>query len=578
MATSAASLIRGRRECVVTVVLALVCSFFLVAGYAVSHDAIAHADVLSFVISLCVFFLVAVLFFAVYTVMWRLLDAFSQKRILGSSGLSARLDGVMNGRYAWLGCWALLLVCWLPVLLAAWPGFYCYDTDVVEHWARDGVYDPNQPFLWVFCLGMVFRAAWALGLSSNAAIAFLSIACGVLSAALLARVVILVGRHYSPVFALMALAFFGCNPIIPCFVWGSEKDAYFAIVFVALLGCLITPACGKRSWLSLIALEVLCCLLRNNVSFALIACIPFVWVLLPERRKAYLVGLALAVAVAGIVGGPLARCLSTSVNPSPAYLSMSSVPTQHMAFIWNGDAANEGDRQIILGLVNNANDQQITDSITSLERNVPVITDVSRGAFMTMLMLEPDPVRFYTEYLPLAARHPLELADAWLHLTYESWYPFSTIDAYNNDALGAPMGYDKTETSVFACMTEEPGVANSKLPALYDVLWKISRYNVLQSNPFTAWLISVPFYVWCALIATARAIIVRSRLRAPCALVILLLLTFALGPCVMTRYYLPLMLAFPLMVCMFLDGGARLAPAKAAKVPRKRGRHGIENA
>ena len=578
MATSAASLIRGRRECVVTVVLALVCSFFLVAGYAVSHDAIAHADVLSFVISLCVFFLVAVLFFAVYTVMWRLLDAFSQKRILGSSGLSARLDGVMNGRYAWLGCWALLLICWLPVLLAAWPGFYCYDTDAVARWAIGNECDSNQPFFWAFCLGVVFRVAWALEFSSNAAIIVISVLTGLLLAALLSRIVLRVGVKYGPGFAIFAFLFFVLNPLIPCFAWGGVKDAHFAIAFIALLGCLIAPRKGARDWVVVIALEVICCLLRNNVSFALLAALPFVWVLLPERRKVYAVGLAVAVACAGLVGGPVARGLSESITPSTSLMTMSSVPTQHLAFIWNSDATSEEDRQVILGLVNNANDQQIADSITALERNVPVVTDVSRGAFMTIFMLEPDPARFYAEYLPLAARHPRELADAWLHLTYESWYPFSTIDAYNNDALGAPMGYDKTETSVFACMTEEPGVANSKLPALYDVLWKISRYNVLQSNPFTAWLISVPFYVWCALIATARAIIVRSRLRVPCVLVILLLLTFALGPCVMTRYYLPLMLAFPLMVCMFLDGGARLAPAKAAKVPRKRGRHGVENA
>ena len=161
--------------------------------------------------------------------------------------------------------------------------------------------------------------------------------------------------------------------------------------------------------------------------------------------------------------------------------------------------------------------------------------DSSRLAFLTILVVDPDIPEFLRTYFQLGLKYPEVYLDAFLVLTYEARYPFSTIDGYNawNSA------YIGTDTSLYGCGVEPPGQLNSKIPWLFDILWKISRFNVLQSNPLTAWTVSVPFCLWTFVLVLARAFIKRRKeVIVPSLLILFMVFTLLLGPMVLIRYYL----------------------------------------
>jgi hypothetical protein len=174
--------------------------------------------------------------------------------------------------------------------------------------------------------------------------------------------------------------------------------------------------------------------------------------------------------------------------------------------------------------------------------------DASREAFRIILVDDPDIPAFLNLYIQEGIKHPSVYFDAFIALTYEAWYPFSTVDGYCRDA-STGHAYYLSETSLFACDVEPPGVLNSKIPQLYDLLWDISRFKVLQNNPLTAWLVSVPFFLWLFMLVLCRSIIKRRYdIMIPCILCAAVVLTLLLGPMVVVRYYLFLLYLFPLML------------------------------
>lgn len=476
-----------------------------------------------------------------------------------------------------LFCFVALLVCWLPVFLAAYPGFFCYDMGYGNYpeWAQfsSKIFYAHHSVFHTLLMGTIIQFVNGLFGNPDAGVgmiaptgvviptetaafnpglaAFVIFQMFVIAAVFSYLLATLRNMGGSRLACLVALAYLALNPLIAIFVSCATKDVLFSAITVLL--CLLLyrlPSCpDKRKGRSLIAIAVaatLFCLLRPNAVIVFAVAIPFIaWLAAKKMRK------ALALACVGALGlslvwlGPVAWALDVQ-GGNIQRLNALSVPAQQIAFLYQGDTLSDNDKAWLESL-----GYQYEQPYNA------ALADYSKWNIEDMAL--PD---LAEAYMALGAKYPAEYLTAFLEHTQMAWNPYSYVDIYEGDL------YDSRATSLFEFDWEPPVVPQSVLPGLRDAIGAVSGQLVLQNVPGLALLVSVPFYIWVFLLVLARAIIkVDRRALAPCVVLGLLILSMIIGPCVLVRYYLYLVFGLPLLLMMLFLPRQQIASYK----PRLRG-------
>ena len=165
-----------------------------------------------------------------------------------------------------------------------------------------------------------------------------------------------------------------------------------------------------------------------------------------------------------------------------------------------------------------------------------------------------DEVRDYLTRIVI--EHPGHCASCLLLLARPAWDPSFETTAYN--APGAPYGYDVTDTSVFACTVESPGVLASKNPELYQFFWSVSRDANYGGRPYLALLCSPAVFLWITCFLFIRAVSRHQHfVTAATGLFLLIAATIWLGPTQLPRYYAYLYFCLPIIIGIALIPSAK---------------------
>lgn len=455
-----------------------------------------------------------------------------------------------NSHRFWIVAQIVLMLCWTPIWLAAWPGFYCYDTATLQSY-NDGVYITEHPLLYTAIASKIVFGIGSLLGNTNAGIVCLVAFSSLTTSTILMFSLRYITQNGFPGCALFGFCYFSLNPLIGMFCLCTAKDVFssalLVLLFLLFLRTMRMPALFERRSirLSFIALLFILLSLRNNTFIALLIAMPFIIFAYKGKgeRKALCTCLATGCMLFAIWAGPISAAITSSYEKTPnfSFLLINSVPEQQLAYVWNNCELTDDERQ--------AYQLVISPGAENALKNIRYDdVDVARGAFAETLIYNRNLPAFYNLYLNEGLKHPRAYIQAALALTYEAWYPLSTPRGYNG-GWNTTYKYNETTTSLFACTVEEPATHSSILPGFYSRLWEISRYDTLQANPFFAWLISIPFHLWLLLIAFSRALIKRQPdIYVPCTLLLSTVATFLMGPMVLPRYYLSLFFMAPLLI------------------------------
>ena len=452
----------------------------------------------------------------------------------------------------------------------AW--LFCYDATSSFVFFTNGGYDANQPLVHTLLLNFALLMGNLMFGSYNYGVAcFVGISALLTSATLLFSLRFLNRQGVPLPLLLFGFLFFCLNPIVILFSLSTVKDTLFSTAFVLfallLFQTIQNPKLLKKKSIlfTLPALILILLLFRENMLIVLLISSPLLIILCLDRPRMVLV-LSAGLLTFFVVSTTLVAIVPLQRGASQSALLLASIPTQQLSRVYNSPDTSALDKQEILTFLGQ-------DKAEALEKYQPKTADAARSAFAESLMVEPDIPGFIALYLAEGTHYPEEYLDAFIWNTYQAYYPFSTIDGYNYPPVNGHLYYPG-ETSLFACEIESPGELSSKIPWLYDVLRAISRTNILQSNPFTAWIVSVPLMLWLLLLVLCRAIITKNRgALSVCALCVLLVLSILLGPMQLVRYYLYLFYLLPTMIFFLLNGTAAPAPkgsAQALKSGRSR--------
>lgn len=489
----------------------------------------------------------------------------SRERSKPSDALSAMLAK----RVSWLIVWALLLLFWLPVFLAAYPGFFCYDAgDLGEDYELNqfvsGRYFGQHSVLHMLFMGSVIMFGNGVFGNINAGVALFIGLQALMVAGVFSFMLKSMFDEGAPLLLVVfSFAYLALDPIIQMFALCSTKDVLFTAAALLLIIQTYRLLIGKGSLVKCIiwaAFALLFCMLRNN---AMVAFVPFAIILIVVMRKrsdfTLMIGSAVVVVALSIVWyGPMYQLLGVGESEAQDAVAYS-LPTQQMNYAYSVGALTDDEMRML------ADDGFYFPEAEEYKPN-----NADEGMLSTYFMTKAD---FAKDYIAIGLAHPLDYLVGAMKQTEDAWNPYSYIDAYNPSSESSSaeyllpasgrgsrsyesieewkedFDYDHTETSVFECRVETPAYLDSKLPGYFDFLFGISRYLELQGIPILGLLVSIPAYMIFFVLAFAFSIARKDvASMMACLLVALMLLTVIVGPCVLIRYYLILFFGLPIIV------------------------------
>ncbi len=437
----------------------------------------------------------------------------------------------------------LLFLCWLPCYLAFYPGIFSYDIELQTMEALGTVsysrfHPPLHTFIWDICLSLEQFSG------INGLMIYSIMQMCIWAFALSCVLHFMVQRKYNHWLIAGSFCFFAFNPVIALFSFIPVKDsmltAFWALFTVELYSLSDTELKKKQliaSNIRLIILGIACCLLRNNVVYALVpAFLIMLFIIRKNWKRVALCGGCILIGFL-LINGPIYTAMGIEKGNSR---EMLSVPMQQIAYVTvtNSDSLSPDELDKI-------NQYIPTEQIA--ETYNPRFADPVKGTFITE-NFNQNPADFFKLWVDLQFQYPQEYIVSFLNLNIPYWYPdANSVDTY------AQRSYIETTVPTNP-MTEYVVIRDSKIPALYEQYEKVASFDRFKTLPIVSNIFSLSFPIWFLVFGTLVQIVKKEKKTIIVFLPSLLLwCTFMLGPVSNLRYLLPIIVMYPLYFTILLS-------------------------
>ncbi len=467
-------------------------------------------------------------------------------------------------------CWAVILLCWLPVWLAYFPGLANYDILTHMQQCVANSYSTLHPVFYTLLLKGCLVLAGFLGGGATLSIAFL---CGfqllLVSASMAYAISAMRKMGATMIGCLVALGFFALFPVFPLMAISTTKDIPFAAFCLMLMVQLFSLFSDLQSFwgswgriAAFLATGILLGLWRYNGVFSVLLLLLFIVVFLRVRdpiekrrhlkcRVTALLGLVFGLTLLANAG------LNAATGAKPSFVTrrdMASLPAQQMI-----RAALEMDRKSD-EFRNVLHWYSGTRMLTGYR---PWLADYTKRAINVD---HDNGWRGFAEtWLQTGLKHPKAYLEAFLELNRGLWFVLdrSHTDISGDIVLGVPIerikrgvrshtdisgGIDPfgylQNNQVRCGELGDPIQFDSKIPWLKDFLNRLTTgENAYQYIPVLNLLFSIGFQCWLCLLLFLAAVYRRDRAMS-CAMgwMLCLIVVLVAAPAVFVRYTLPVLM------------------------------------
>lgn len=484
-------------------------------------------------------FISAVLFALIIRYSWEVMAGRKQKCISNSGfeDLGQRIDLRCMGIRA-----AVIFLCFLPVFLAVYPGFFVYDAQEEYLQVVTRNFTTHHPLIHVLLLGGIIQLVYKLSGSVNLGIACYTILQMTVMSVIFAWCVEkLKLRGLGKISRILLTLYFGVCPVLVMFSLCSAKDGLFTgllLVMVILLQELCKePGAFFKNWRKMTFLSVSTLgmmLLRHNGFYAFcVFALLLTFYLRKEIKKALIYP----------VGVILIYMLCNAVLTGVFYADheenqeMLTVPISQMARVYadEKDTLPAKDKEVLY--------QYLSDE--ALAHYTPKVSDGVKIHFNNEAFAA-DKGSFFKLWAKWGASHPFTYLNAWFMTSYGFWYPDTIIDVYRGNTV---FTFTYEDSSYFGYEVEEPGIRESKIPWLDELYRKMSLEIAQQKLPVVSMLFSPGFFFWMMLFLLGYLCYLKEIKRVlPFVLPFLCWLTVILGPTCLVRYVVFLWVVVPLLL------------------------------
>lgn len=487
-----------------------------------------------------------VIFTEIVLLLWRLMDGLRSRNMSFAGRIANKITIAieLTEAQADVAAFLFLLLCWLPVFLAVYPGFFVYDAQDEYIQVATRTFSTHHPLVHVLLLGGMICAVHKLTDSYN-----LGIACYMVFQMAAAAGVFtflfsyLRKKRVSRMVRLVGLLWLGTFPTVVMFTLCSAKDALFTLALLLLLICLLELGrdeenfFASKGWRFLFVVSGMAMMLfRNNGFYAFLVMIPFLLIGKKGRRRQLLLLSACAVAGCLLVNGGLKLALHADDSE---YQEILTVPIQQLARVYKyaPESFSKEDLDILHEVLNEE----------ALSLYTPRLSDPVKYRFNNEAFAK-EKGRYAALWLRIGMRKPFIYLNAWWLTSYGFWYPDMVINVYGGNTV---FTFTYQDNSYFGYEVELPGVRESKIPWLNEVYRKLSLEVWKEKVPVLSWLFSPGAMFWLYAFLFARLLNNRRyEMLYPFLPILLVWLTVLLGPTYLPRYVLFFWYALPLFLGM----------------------------
>lgn len=478
---------------------------------------------------------------------WNFLGGMEEKRaVLMAQNLTVQTPQ-MKERTANLLTFLFLLLCWLPVLLAVYPGFFVYDAQDEYLQVASRTFSTHHPLVHVLLLGGIICAVHKVTDSYNLGIACYTVFQMILvSGGFTFLLSYLRKKKVSKTLRFISMLYFGFFPVIVMFTLCSAKDALFSTALLLLLICLLEMNLNSDSfftskgWLLLIGASATgMMLLRNNGLYAFVFLIPFLAFYQKKYRKRVLIWAAISIAGCLLINGGLRVAFQADDSENQEILT---VPIQQLArtYKYEPEVFSEEDVKTLHEIL-----PEEALVMYNARLSDPVKYRFRNDAFAA------DKVKYIKLWAKIGLKKPLSYINAWLMTSYGFWYPDTVINVYAGNSV---FTFTYEDSSYFGYEVELPGVRDSKIPWLDEVYRRLSLEIEQEKVPIVSMLFSPGGLFWLFAFVFSYMLYRKNyHILMPCIMVLAVWLTVILGPTYLPRYVLIFWFGLPLFAAVLLE-------------------------
>lgn len=441
--------------------------------------------------------------------------------------------------------WAIIFVCFIPALLATFPGLFSYDAPGQLMQYQTGTITAFHPPLHTLLIGLSFDLGQLLYSKSpdNAGMLVYSLIQMSIMSAIFAYCCYFLAKIKIPIILqILSIIFFGLFPVNQIFAVCATKDIIFAGLMLLVLIFVLEAIMDTKKFFNsyflqirLIIFIVLACLFRNNEIYAFLLCIPFL--LLVFRKYLFKISAICLICLICYfsITGPVYKAFNIGKGDVKEALA---VPIQQISTVVHIDGKiSEDEKSAIeacLGNIDNIKNEYLYN-----------ISDPEKSHFNN-INFNKNKFYYLKQYINVGLKNKRIYLKAFLSLITPYIYPDYV---YYPKAL--PINY------IMVNNTDWPGcthIERHSLLQISDYFDKIGNFDNYQKYPVVSIFFSQGFYVWFMLFAIAICIYKKKySITLPMLFLLTLWFSFLFGPVALTRYAYPLFVSFPLMVAIILQ-------------------------
>lgn len=454
---------------------------------------------------------------------------------------------VKAAKYADVLTFFFLLLCWLPVLLAVYPGFFVYDAQ--EEWVQvaSRTFTTHHPLVHVLMLGGIICAVHKFTDSYNLGIAcYMIVQMMIVSGGFTYLLYYMRKKRVNRVIRLLSLFYFAFFPVIVMFTLCSAKDTLFTVALLMLLLALLNMGSNAEEFFSSIKQKLFfvlsaaaMMLLRKNGVYAFMVMAVVLLIYHKKYLKKMLILFAAAFLTYFLINVGLTAVLHAEGGENQEILT---VPIQQLTrtYKFNPEAFEPED-------VATLHEVLPEDALVLYN---PKLSDPVKVNFQNQTFAA-DKSKYIGLWMRIGLKKPLSYINAWLANSYGFWYPDTVIDVYTGNTV---FTFTYQDSSYFGYEVEEPGFRDSKIPWLDEAYRKLALEISQEKIPIYSMLYSPGGIFWGIAFVFAYVLYRRKyHLVIPYLMVILVWLTVLLGPTYLPRYVLIFWFGLPLFVAMMME-------------------------
>ena len=426
--------------------------------------------------------------------------------------------------------------------LAYYPGILSYDSKVQTMQAFLGLssytkfHPPLHTFVWSVCLKLgSIMSVNAMAIYSVSQMLFLSCAFAKL-------IKYMINRKVNNFIVVFAVLFFMFNPVISMFSVIMTKDVYFCGFLVLFIIELLKLSSNSEQYLNsykslifFVSFAVFSSLFRNNFIYVIIVMIPTFLIVFRKHLKKISIFLVLILGFYYLVNNTLYGFLKIAEgNPR----EMLCVPIQQISCVinWNDKKLSNDTRKKI---------SKFMDYEVALNDYNPRFADPVKKTFNSEYFTNNEG-EFIKLWFALLSKYPNEYISSFLTLNLPYWYfDAASIDPFANRIYIESNNYDNDYYSINR---------KTKAPHLLNIYEKVASYELFEGVPLVSNVFSLSLPLWILLFALFNCLYKGKYKTIPVIMtLILLIMTYIVGPVSNLRYVFPLVAMYPLFIAIILN-------------------------